>query len=94
MDFFATTIILFLVLDPFGNLPMISSILADYTPADQKRILIREKLIALGILVLFLFIGEPLLNFLALDQSTIKISGGLILFLIAMGMIFPSKSVC
>lgn len=93
MDFFATTVTLILVLDPFGNLPMISSILTDYSPKEQRRILIREKFIALAILALFLFIGEPLLDFLALDQSTLKISGGVILFLIALGMLFPSKSV-
>ncbi len=93
MDFFAATVILILVLDPFGNLPMLSGVLSKYSGAEQRKILFRETLIALGILLFFLFLGDPLLDFLGLDTSTLKISGGFILLLMGIGMLFPSKSV-
>jgi len=93
MDFLSITVILLVVLDPFGNLPLFSSVISTFEPKDQKRILIRESLIALVIILLFLFLGQYLLNFLGLETSTLSISGGVILFLIALGMLFPSKSV-
>lgn len=93
MDFFSATVILILVLDPFGNLPLLSSVLGRYSATEQRRILFRETFIAFGILLFFLFLGDPLLDFLGLDASTLKISGGFILLLMGIGMLFPSRSV-
>ena len=93
MEFLNITVILIVVLDPFGNLPLFSSIISRYPSRDQRRILIRESLIALALLLLFLFSGKVLLNFLGLSTSALRVSGGFILLLIALGMIFPSKSV-
>ncbi len=93
MELLSLAIILFFVLDPFGNLPMVTSILSEYSQRDQRRIIIRESLVALFLLMFFLFLGEPLLNFLNLSTSALSISGGFILLLLALGMIFPSKSV-
>ena len=88
MELFSSVIIL-----PFGNMPLIGSVLGHYEKQEQRKILLRENLIALGLLMLFLFGGGPILNFLKLDTSTLSITGGFILLLIALGMLFPSKSV-
>lgn len=88
-----TAVTLFIVLDPFGNLAVFHTVLSTCPEDKRGRILIRELLIALFTLMLFLFCGQPLLQFLQLDQSTLRISGGIILFLVSLGMVFPAKSV-
>jgi len=88
-----TAVTLFIVLDPFGNLAVFHSVLSTCPEEKRTRILMRELLIALFILFLFLFFGEPMLSFLALKQPTLKISGGVILFLISLGMVFPKKNI-
>ncbi len=88
----STALTLFLVLDPFGNIPLFHSILSR-VPAERRRpVLIRELLIALVILMVFLFAGPLVLSTLGIRSSTLSISGGILLFLIALGMVFPSKS--
>jgi MarC family membrane protein len=80
---------LFLLMDPIGNVPIFVSVLKDIDPARQRRIIMRELLIALAIIIVFNFIGDAFLNFLNVKISTILFSGGIILFLIALKMIFP-----
>lgn len=92
MDFLSLVVTLLIVLDPFGNIPMFSSVLSKVPDEARKRILVRELLIALFIMMFFLFFGRPLLEFLHLEASALRLSGGVVLFLIAMGMIFPRKS--
>jgi multiple antibiotic resistance protein len=82
---------LFLLMDSIGNLPIFLSILKDINPRRQRVIIIRELLIALAIIILFNFIGDALLGFLNVTMPTILISGGIILFLIALKMIFPVR---
>ncbi|NWK56641.1 NAAT family transporter [Verrucomicrobiaceae bacterium N1E253] len=94
MDLILTTAVtLFIVLDPFGNLAVFHTVLSNCPEKDRGRILIREMLIALLVLMLFLFWGRPLLNFLGLQTPTLQITSGVILFIISLGMIFPSKAV-
>jgi len=93
MELLALTVIFFFVLDPFGNLPMVTLILSKFDNKAQRRIILRESLFALVLLLFFLFLGEPVLSFLKLDTATLSISGGFILLLMALGMVFPSKSV-
>ena len=93
MEFLTAATLLFFILDPFGNLPLFQSIIGSYPSRRQRQIVLREALIALVILLTFLFTGNALLAFLGLDPSTLSISGGVILFLIALGMIFPQRSV-
>ncbi|CCB89668.1 MarC family protein [Simkania negevensis] len=81
---------LFLLMDPIGNIPLYVSILKDIDPARQRKIIFRELLIALCIIILFSFLGNYILQLLHVSQETIMISGGLILFLIAIRMIFPN----
>ena len=95
MDEFSTSIlsaatILFFVMDPLGNIPVMLSLLKDIEPKRRRRIIIRELLIALVILLIFLFLGQKLLDFLHLQQESVTIAGGIILLIIALRMIFPT----
>ena len=86
---FSLTFSLFLLMDPFGNIPIYIALLKDLSPKRQLTIIIRELLIALFVIVLFTFVGKHLLNLLHVGQETILVAGGLILFMIALKMIFP-----
>jgi MarC family membrane protein len=89
MDVFSTALLLFLVLDPIGNIPAFLSIL-DNVPAERRRtVLSRELLIALATLILFLFFGKYILTALQISQASLGAAGGIIVFLIALRMIFP-----
>ncbi|WP_234418652.1 YhgN family NAAT transporter [Dongshaea marina] len=81
---------LFLIMDPLGNLPVFMSILRHVDPKRRRQVMIRESLFALVIMMIFLFAGQSILDFLHLGQVAVNISGGLILFLIALKMIFPT----
>lgn len=91
MDIWSAAVMLFLIMDPLGNLPIFMSVLKMIEPKRRKFILIRELLFALVILYVFLFSGQALLDFLNIQQETVSIAGGIILFLIALKMIFPVK---
>ncbi|KIE18935.1 membrane protein [Vibrio sinaloensis] len=90
MDIISAATMLFLIMDPLGNLPIVLSILKHLDPKRRRKVLIRELLFALGILMLFLFAGKSILNFLHVAPETLSISGGIILFIIAIKMIFPT----
>ncbi len=89
MDIFSATVMLFLIMDPLGNLPIFASILRHIDPAKRRKVLIRELFFALAIMMLFLYAGEAMLTFLNLRPESVSIAGGIILFLIAIRMIFP-----
>jgi multiple antibiotic resistance protein len=91
MDIVSAAIILLLVMDPVGNIPLFLAVLKDIAPARQRYILFRELLISLTALVIFLFFGKNILSLFNLKESSISIAGGIILFLIAIKMIFPTK---
>ena len=81
-------------MDPFGNIPMFLSILNKIPDENRRRkILIRELLMALLVLLVFLFLGRHLLQWLNLQPQSLRIGGGIVLFLIAIKMIFPPPSV-
>lgn len=92
MTIISAAIVLLLILDPFGNLVTINTLLSDLPGRKRQQIILREALIAYGILVAFLFGGNPLLSFFGVESHTLRISGGIILFLIALGMVFPVRS--
>lgn len=85
---FSTAVILLLVMDPAGNLPLFSTLLKNENAVNSRRIIFRESLFALVILLIFLIFGDFLLKLLQVSQTSLKIAGGLILFLIALKMIF------
>lgn len=91
MDFLSAALMLFLILDPLGNIPVFHSLLAGLAEAQRRRVIVRELVIALGVLLGFLFAGQFVLRILGLQQSSLSIAGGIILFLIALNMVFPSK---
>ena len=90
MTIFSTALLLFLVIDPLGNIAFFLAALSRVPPARQKQVVVRELLIALLVLVLFLFLGRFALQVLHLSEPALTISGGIILLLIALRMIFPS----
>ncbi|WP_018984795.1 YhgN family NAAT transporter [Salinimonas chungwhensis] len=89
MDTWSAAVMLFLIMDPLGNLPVFMSVLKSIEPKRRRFILARELLLALFILFVFLFSGQAVLDFLNVQQETVSIAGGIILFLIAVRMIFP-----
>src|SRR5215204_7791385 len=86
-------LLLFIVLDPFGNLVTLNTLLRRSDPATRRTIIARESVIALGILLLFVFAGGRILQALGLQAYTLGISGGIVLFMIALGMVFPARKV-
>src|SRR5580692_8310 len=88
--FFSMTISLFLLMDSIGNVPIFISVLKEINPKRQRWIIFRELVIALFVIIAFYFVGEYLLRILQVQQYTVMVSGGLILFIIAIRMIFPA----
>ncbi|MCL4812588.1 MAG: NAAT family transporter [Vicinamibacteraceae bacterium] len=86
----SAAILLFLVMDPLGNLPLFLSALQSVPSARQLRVVARELVIAYVLLAAFLFTGPFLLGFLHISQQALTIAGGIVLFLIALRMVFPS----
>jgi multiple antibiotic resistance protein len=91
VDVLSAVATLFLIMDPLGNIPVFLSVLKEVSPERQRKVLLREILIAYVVLLVFHVLGNHLLRFLNLEQETISISGGIVLFLIALRMIFPPE---
>jgi multiple antibiotic resistance protein len=91
MRIFFNAITLLLIMDPLGNIPPFLTALKTVEPDRRRKILLREILIAYVVLLAFLFAGKYLLRLLSLQQETISIAGGIVLFLIALRMIFPRQ---
>lgn len=87
----SAAILLFLVMDPLGNIPFFLSALKNVPAQRQTRIIVRELLIALLALVLFLFLGRYALDAMNLSASSLGVAGGVVLMLIALRMIFPTR---
>ncbi|WWO95276.1 MAG: YhgN family NAAT transporter [Candidatus Dasytiphilus stammeri] len=88
----STAILLFLIMDPLGNLPIFMVILKPWDKNTQYRIIIREMILALIVMFLFLFLGEKFLHFLDLKTEVVSMGGGIVLLLIALKMLFPSSN--
>jgi MarC family membrane protein len=90
MTVLSAAILLFLVMDPLGNILLFVTALKSVPAHRRRRVVARELLIAYGVLVVFLFTGEHLLHWLNISGPALTIAGGLVLFLIALRMVFPS----
>ena len=90
MEIISTTLVFFLIMDPLGNVPVFLAVLKDVNPERHFKITLRELVIAYIALLVYLFAGRYILHVLNLTTEAITISGGIILFLIALRMIFPS----
>ncbi len=91
MTTFSAAILLFFVMDPIGNIPLFLAALKPVDPVRRFRVVGRELLIAYALLVAFLFVGRPLLSMLAISEPALTIAGGIVLFLIALRMVFPAE---
>ncbi|MDH7454162.1 YhgN family NAAT transporter [Luteimonas composti] len=89
MTILQAALLLFLILDPLGNIPVFLSLLRRLEPRRQRVVLARELLIALAVLMLFLWAGKYALDAMHLRQESVAIAGGIVLFLIGIRMIFP-----
>ncbi|AWL10860.1 UPF0056 membrane protein [Saliniradius amylolyticus] len=90
METWSAAVTLIFIMDPLGNLPIFMSTLKSIEPKRRRLIIIRELLFSLGLMMLFLFSGQAVLDFISVKQETVSIAGGIILFLIALRMIFPA----
>lgn len=91
MKIFFNAITLLLIMDPLGNIPPFLSALKKVEPERRRKVLLREILIAYVVLLAFLFSGKYLLQLLSLQEETVSIAGGIVLFLIALRMVFPKE---
>jgi len=89
MTLISVAVLMFLVMDPLGNIAFFISALANVDPKRQRFVIIRELLIALVVLIVFLFVGRSFLQLLGISADALTIAGGVILLLIALRMIFP-----
>lgn len=92
MHLLSVTLILFLIMDPVGNISTFLRLMKGVSPARERFIILREMGIALITMLLFYFIGDALLDVLKIDSPTIYISSGIILFLMAIRILFPSSN--
>jgi len=88
VSFTSAVVILLLVMDPIGNVPLFVSLLRTVRPARRMQVILRECAIAFAVLLVFVFFGPPIMGLLGLSDSSLTIAGGVILFLIALRMIF------
>jgi MarC family membrane protein len=91
--FLSATILLILITDPFGNIPIFANALRGVAPARRPLVILREVLIAFALLLAFMFVGDGFLRVMNLSALSLQIAGGVILFLIALRMIFPPPAV-
>lgn len=92
MTLYSATMTLILVMDPLGNVPLFLAALNGVDPKRRQRIILRETFIAFIILSFFLFFGQYILEGMHISEPALQIAGGIILFLIAIRMIFPDHS--
>lgn len=92
MDFLSITILLYLIMDPVGNIGSFLKLINQVPPERQRWVTIREMLIALAAMLLFFVFGEFLLYILEISEPTVRVGSGVILFLIAIKILFTSKT--
>jgi MarC family membrane protein len=91
MTLLSAAVLLFFVMDPLGNVPLFLAALRHVDPARSRTVIVRELVIALVVMVVFLFLGRPVLELLHVSPAALTAGGGFILLLIALRMIFPSS---
>ncbi|MBN2242618.1 MAG: NAAT family transporter [Acidobacteria bacterium] len=91
MEFLSVFVALFLIMDPFGNIPVFLAVLDKVAPERRKKVLIRELMFALAAVIVCIVAGRQIVGLMGLEPEAISIAGGIILFLIAVQMIYPFK---
>ncbi len=92
MSVFQIAFVLFLIANPIGGVPLFVSMVKDFEFKRQKFILFRESVISMSIAYFFLFLGEPFLAVTHIQLYAVQLGGGLIVLLVAIGMIFPTQA--
>ena len=87
--FISATILLILITDPVGNIPLFANALKSVSPERRPKVIIREVSIAFFLLLTFMFVGDGFLRVMNLSALSLQIAGGVVLFLIALRMVFP-----
>lgn len=87
--FLSATVLLLLITDPLGNIPLFISCLRGVTPTRRTIVILREVAIAFAILLVFMVVGDRFLRMMSLTDQSLRIGGGIVLFLIALRMVFP-----
>jgi MarC family membrane protein len=87
-SFASAFVLLLLVLDPFGSLPIFISVLKGVAPERRTRVAVRETLIAFTALLAFMLAGQGFLNLMRLSERSLEVAGGVILLIISIRMIF------
>lgn len=87
-SFVSALVLLLLVLDPFGSLPIFISVLQGVAPERRRRVAVREAVIAFGVLLVFMLAGQAFLALMRLSERSLEVAGGVILLIIAIRMIF------
>lgn len=90
MSLFTMTLLLLLIMDPIGNLYSYLSLVKELNPQRQKWVIFREMGIALLAMLGFYYLGEFLFDFLNLSECTLRLASGVILFLIAIKVLFSA----
>jgi MarC family membrane protein len=89
-SFVSAVVLLLIVCDPVGNIPIFISALQDVPRERRRAIILRECLIAFGVLVAFVLVGGPFLRLLGLSELSLQIGGAVVLMLVALRMVFPT----
>lgn len=93
IELFTTALITFaVIIDPPGNAPIFASLTTHATPADRRRMAIRACVVAWCILMFFALVGEPMLQALGISLAAFRIAGGIMLFMIALNMVFEKRT--
>lgn len=87
-----SAVLLFLVIDPFGNLPVVLALLRELPAARYRVVVLRETALAFVVLAVFAAAGEQVLGYLQVEKASLAVAGGVILFLISLKMIFRSSA--
>lgn len=88
---FSMAFTLFLLMDPIGNIPIYLAILKELKPKQRLRVIFREKIIALLIIILFAYFGDDFLRALNISHESIFLAGGIVLFVMALKLLFPEN---
>lgn len=91
MSIIQLAMIFFIVTNPLGNCPTIIALIKDHTIREQQRILFREAMFSMLLAIFFLFLGETFLKYLSIQNFALTISGGILLFVVALRMIFVNR---
>jgi multiple antibiotic resistance protein len=91
MTYLSAFLLLFIVMDPIGNIPLFAAALRAVPAWKRTRIVVRELLIALAILIGFLFLGPATLRLMHITPAALEVGGAIVLFLIALRMVFPPE---